>query len=246
MYKFFVDQSQINNNKIEIIGEDVNHIKNVLRLKNEDTIIVCNKASFKSFLCVIKQIQKELIMCKIQEELKISNEPNTYIHIFQGLPKANKFEWIIEKCTEIGVKEISPIIMQRTIIKLNEKDEIKKLERWKKIAEVSSKQSKRDYILRINPIINFEDIFKKLINYDIVMVAYENEKENSLKKILKTLSAKNNKIAVIVGPEGGIDENEIVLLKKNNVIPITLGNRILRTETAPMVIASNILYELEE
>lgn len=247
MYKFFVNQQQIKENKIRIIGTDVNHIKNVLRLEVGESICICNKQTSKSFNCKITSIEKDEVRCEKLEEILETKEPNTYIHIFQGLPKADKFEWIIEKCTEIGVKEITPVVMKRTIVKLDEKDKSKKLSRWQKVAEVAAKQSKRDCILNVNPIINFQNIFEKLKDYDILLVAYENEKENTLKSVITKLKNKENlKIAVLIGPEGGIDENEINLCKENNFIPVTLGKRILRTETAPIVIASNILYELED
>ena len=247
MYKFFVNENQIENNKIKIIGEDVNHIKNVLRLENEEEITICSKETSKSYLCKIVDLNNELVMCDILEEITETTETNCYIHIFQGLPKSDKFEYIIEKCTEIGVKEITPVSMKRSIVKLDEKDKIKKLVRWQKIAEVAAKQSKRDSILQVNNIINFENVFEKVKDYDILLVAYEEEKENTLKSVLKRIKGKKDlKIAVIIGPEGGIDENEINFCIENNFKSITLGRRILRTETAPLVIASNIIYELED
>ncbi len=250
MSKFFVESHQINDNKIKIIGEDVNHIKNVLRLKPDDLIYVCDKTSHTNFLCSIQQIEENKIICKINEELKDTTEANTNIHIFQGLPKGEKMEYIIEKCTEIGVKEITPVIMKRTIVKLNEKDINKKIERWRKIAEVAAKQSGRDKILGVQNLLNFKNVFENLKKYDIVLVAYENEKNNTLKNVLKKLKDENKvlNLAVLIGPEGGIDINEIEELKNNisNVQIVTLGKRILRTETAPLVISSNILYELEK
>ena len=150
MYKFFVNENQIKDDRIKIIGEDINHIKNVLRLEIGEKICICNKEFAKSYVCDILDCNNSEIECRILEEIKDTTEPNTYIHIFQGLPKADKFEFIIEKCTEIGVKEITPIIMKRTIVKLEEKDKIKKLNRWEKIAEVAAKQSKRDSILKVN------------------------------------------------------------------------------------------------
>lgn len=247
MYKFFVSKEQIEENEAIITDEDVNHIKNVLRLTIGENIYICNKETSKSLMCKIVSFNNNEVKCEVLEEVLETTEPDTYIHIFQGLPKADKFEWIIEKSTEIGVKEITPVIMKRTIVKLDEKDKIKKLNRWQKIAEVAAKQSKRDSILNVNPIINFQNIFEKVKDYDILLVAYENEKENTLKSVINKLNNKENiKIAVIIGPEGGIDEAEINFYKENNFVPITLGKRILRTETAPLVIASNILYELEE
>lgn len=247
MYKFFVNEEQIERNEVIITGEDVNHIKNVLRLTIGENIFICNKETSKSFMCKIIGFDNSKVECEVLEEILNTTEPNTYIHIFQGLPKSNKLELIIEKCTEIGVKEITPIIMKRTIVNVDEKDKNKKLSRWQKVAEVAAKQSKRDCILNVNSIINFQNIFEKLKDYDILLVAYENEKENTLKSVITKLKNRENlKIAVLIGPEGGIDEAEINLCKENSFIPITLGKRILRTETAPIVIASNILYELEE
>jgi len=247
MYKFFVSQNQIEDNEIKIIGDDVNHIKNVLRLEAGEKICVCNKDNSKSFMSLIIELNNEVIRCEKLEEFVDTTEVGTYIHIFQGLPKSDKFEWIIEKCTEIGVKEITPVVMKRTIVKLDEKDKMKKIDRWQKIAEGAAKQSKRDCILKVNNIIKFENIFEKVEDYDILLVAYEEEKENALKNVLSKVGYKENiKIAVIIGPEGGIDKSEIETCKLNDFLPVTLGRRILRTETAPIVISSNILYELEE
>lgn len=247
MYKFFVNNEQINGKEINIIGNDVNHIKNVLRLSLGENICICNKVSSKSFECKITSIDNNQVRSEIVEEIFETTEPNTYIHLFQGMPKADKLEWIIEKSTEIGVKEITPVVMKRTIVKLDDKDKVKKIDRWQKIAEVAAKQSKRDSIVKINNIINFQNIFEKKEEYDIVLVAYENEEKHTLKSVLNTFkNRKNIKIAVIIGPEGGIDESKIETCNINDIIPVTLGKRILRTETAPLVIISNILYELEE
>ena len=247
MYKFFVEEKQMEETVIHITGEDVNHIKNVLRLTVGEEIEIGNKQTAQNFKCEIIQIETSEITAQILEPLVDTREAKTGIHLFQGLPKADKFEWIIEKCTEIGVKEITPVIMKRTIVNLNQKDQEKKMARWQKIAEVAAKQSKRDTILKVNFVINFEKIFEIIKNYDIVLVAYEKEKNNTLKSVLKTISKKENlKIAVIIGPEGGIEEQELESCLQNQVIPVSLGKRILRTETAPIVIASNILYELED
>ncbi len=247
MYKFFVKEEQIEDNRINIIGEDVNHIKNVLRLEVEEEICICNKDISKSYMCKIVECNNYSVICEVLEEVLNTTEANTYIHIFQGLPKADKFEFIIEKCTEIGVKEITPVVMKRSIVKLDEKDKAKKLDRWQKIAEVAAKQSKRDSILKVNNVINFQNMFEKVQDYDILLVAYEEERESGLKKVLSQFKEKQNlKVAVLIGPEGGIDENEIKLCKENSFVPVTLGKRILRTETAPLVISSNILYELED
>ena len=250
MPKFFVNIDQVQENKIKIIGKDVNHIKNVLRLEVNDDIQICVKESAVTYNSLIKEINRDKVLCSIVEEISQTTESNVNIHIFQGLPKADKFEFIIEKCTEIGVKQITPVIMSRTVVKLNEKDINKKLERWKKIAEVAAKQSGRDKILEVHNVLNLKNIYENLKNYDIVLIAYEKEQNNYLKNVLNKIKndKKHYNIAVLIGPEGGINISEIEELKAkiNNIEIVTLGKRILRTETAPLVISSNILYELEE
>lgn len=248
MPKFFVNSEQINNNEIKIIGNDVNHIKNVLRLSINDKIKICDKDGHVNYNCVIFNIDSEYVMTKIIDKEESNVEAKTQIYVFQGLPKGDKLEFIIEKLTEIGVKELTPVAMKRSVVKLQEKDKAKKMLRWNKIAEVAAKQSGRDEILKINDVINYQNIFNYLKDYDIVLVAYEKEEKLTLKKALSKLDkTKENKVAVLIGPEGGFDDIEIEQAKQNSPVNIvTLGRRILRTETAPLVISSNILYELED
>ena len=248
MPKFFVNSEQINNNEIKIIGNDVNHIKNVLRLSINDKIKICDKDEHVNYNCRISNIDNEYVITQIIDEEKSNVEAKTQIHVFQGLPKGDKLEFIIEKLTEIGVKKLTPVAMKRSVVKLQEKDKQKKMVRWNKIAEVAAKQSGRDEILKINDVINYKNIFNYLKDYDIVLLAYEKEEKLTLKKALSKLDkTKENKVAVLIGPEGGFDDIEIEQAKQNSLVNIvTLGKRILRTETAPLVISSNILYELED
>ena len=164
------------------------------------------------------------------------------------MPKADKMELIIQKSVELGVYNITPIEMKRCVVKIKENDRNKKIERWQKISEVAAKQSGRNYVPKINNILNVNQICEEFENYDIVLVAYENEKENTLKEQLKILNEKevdNLKIAVVIGPEGGIDEKEINVFKEHGAKIVTLGKRILRTETVALNVLSNIMYELE-
>lgn len=247
MPKFFIKNNQVKGEYIDITGDDVNHIKNVLRLKIDDCIQVCNSDTGNNYKAQIVSVEKSNIKCSIIEKLNSTVESNVYIHILQGLPKADKMELIIQKCTELGVQEITPVNMERSIVKLNPKDETKKVQRWQKIAEVAAKQSGRDKITQINNVVKFKDIFNVLKDYDAFLVAYEKEKENTLKKeLIKLKGVSSPKIAVLIGPEGGIDDEEIKVLKTNNTKIITLGKRILRTETAPLAISSIIQYELEK
>lgn len=243
MSKFFVENNQVNNDIINIIGDDVNHIKNVLRYNISDNIEIC--ANTKNYLCEIVEINKDKVICKILQEMDAASESNVNIAIFQGLPKADKMELIIQKGTELGVSEFVPVKFDRCIVKLTGKDEEKKIERWQKIAEVAAKQSGRDIIPKINKINNIENVCNLIKKYDIVLVAYENEDNTFLKQELIKLKEKDNyNIGVVIGPEGGITEEEINALRKNGAIIVTLGRRILRTETVCLAISSIIMYEL--
>lgn len=248
MYKFFVKENQIEENRVQIIGEDVNHIKNVLRLQNDDNIQICNLDTKKTYITKIIEIQSNSIITEILEECTYTTESDISLHIFQGLPKQDKMEQIIQKATEIGVNDITPIKMERCVVKLDEKTASKKIERWQKIAEVAAKQSKRDKIPTIHSCINLKNLYEILKKYDIVIVAYEEEKQVNIKQVLKDAKQNNSKeIALIIGPEGGIAKEEIEFLNTiSNVKIVTLGKRILRTETAPLVLVSCIMYEFDE
>ena len=247
MPKFFVAENQINNNKITIIGNDVNHIKNVLRQKSGDKITICDTSKEQDYLCEIDKIEEKSIDCNIIEKLENNTESNVKVTIFQGLPKADKMELVIQKSVELGVYDITPLQMKRCVVKLNEKDKAKKIQRWQKISEVAAKQCGRNIIPKINNIVNVKEVCNLCNEYDIVLIAYENEKENTLKKELKNLKKLDKeeiKVAVIIGPEGGIAPEEIEMFEENGAKIITLGNRILRTETVALSVLSIIMYEL--
>ena len=251
MPKFFVKEEQINNQEIKIQGTDVNHIKNVLREKLGSELIICNEKTGQDYLCEIKEIKEENIICNIKEKLLNNVESNIKVTIMQGLPKADKMELIIQKSVELGVNNIIPIEMKRCVVKLKDKDKIKKIERWQKISVVAAKQSGRNIIPEINQVENLKNICETFENYDIVLLAYENEKENTIKNELRQLKEKNQnknedvKIAILIGPEGGIAEEEVEIARKKGAKIITLGKRILRTETVALNVLSIIMYELE-
>ena len=246
MPKFFVKDNQIKNNIIKIENEDVNHIKNVLRMKKDDILQIGVVPKGENYKAKIISLDKNCVECEITEKIEETTESNVSITIFQGVPKFEKMELIIQKNTEIGAKKIVPVRMERTVVKLNSKDMSKKIERWNKIAEIAAKQSGRDIIPVVSSIIKVNEIPEN--EFDAVFVAYENEKENTLKNELLKLKDKKEKynIAIIIGPEGGISENEIAIFKEKGYKLISLGKRILRTETAGFVMTSNILYELED
>lgn len=249
MPKFFVAGNQINNNKITIIGNDVNHIKNVLRQKSGDKITICDTSKEQDYLCKIDKIEEKSIDCNIIEKLENNTESNVKVTIFQGLPKADKLELVIQKSVELGAYDITPLQMKRCVVKLNEKDKLKKIQRWQKISEVAAKQCGRNIIPKINNIVNVKEVCNLCNEYDIVLIAYENEKENTLKKELKNLKKLDKeeiKVAVIIGPEGGIAPEEIEMFEENGAKIITLGNRILRTETVALNVLSNVMYEFDQ
>lgn len=246
MPKFFVPTNQIEKDKIVIQNDDVNHIKNVLRAKVDDKIDICDYNTSKNYVCKIEEIEDKVIRCKIIEEIDSNVESEVKVSIFQGIPKADKMELVIQKSVELGAYDITPIEMKRCVVKLKEKDKTKKIQRWQKISEVAAKQSGRDIIPNINNIININKLCESLEKYDLVLVAYENEKINTLKnELTKIKNNKKVKIAVIIGPEGGIDKAEIEQLEKYSAKIVTLGNRILRTETVALNMLSIIMYELD-
>ena len=236
MPRFFVRTNQISNDNIDIIGEDVKHIKNVLRKQIGDKIEVCNQDTGDSYKCEIKNFSEDEIKTNIIEKLKNIQE-KVQVDIYQGLPKSDKMELIIQKSVELGANAIIPVNMKRCVVKLEGKDEAKKTDRWQKIAESAAKQCGRSFIPEVKNLIN---------EYDAIIVAYENEKENTLKSELQKLNSANLKIGIVIGPEGGLEESDIKLLRENGARIVTLGNRILRTETVALNVLSIIMYEFEQ
>lgn len=246
MPKFFVKNNQVNEDKIVIIGDDVNHISNVLRMKKDDIINICNTDNSKNYIGKIEQFNKTEVICKIINMIDSNSESNVQVDIYQGLPKSDKMELVIQKSVELGARSIIPVEMKRCVVKLEGKDKIKKVDRWKKIAEVAAKQSGRDVIPTVQNIKNVKEISNDFSKYDIVLLCYENEKNTVVKDVLKQYNEYSKiKIAVIIGPEGGIDISEVEYMQENGAKVISLGHRILRTETVALSMLSIIMYEFE-
>lgn len=242
MHRFFIDSENIKENCIEINNEDVKHIKNVLRLEEGDIISICDKKE-SDYICKITQINKQNIVCDILEAYKSKGEAPIDIVLYQGLPKSDKMELIIQKATELGVKKIVPVATKRTVVKIQDKKrEEKKIERWVRIAEEAAKQSKRGLIPEIGNIIEFKELLNIFKDEEFIVVPYESEKNIGIKEVLK--NCKSKKINILIGPEGGFEEFEIEGLKDINSHIVTLGPRILRTETAGLTATSIVLYEL--
>lgn len=242
MYKFFVEDYQVKGNKVNIIEEDKKHIANVLRMKIKEKILVTNKTTLETYECEIKNIDKEKVECNILKKIELDVEPKVKVDIYQGLPKSDKLEYIIQKSVELGVNRIIPVNMEYCISKI--KDEEKKNERWMKISEAAAKQSKRNIIPKVEKSVDMNYVYEQIKNYDLVLVLYENEEKTTIKEVLQRENNINN-IAVIIGPEGGISKKEIEKLEENGAKIVTLGKRILRTETAPVTVLSIIMYEYD-
>jgi len=242
MNRFFIDKDNIRENIAIVEGEDVKHIKNVLRLNIGDKIELCD-GSNNDYLAELSNVSTSHIECTILDMQDSKGEPPIEIILYQGLPKSAKMDLIIQKAVELGVNSIVPIITDRSIVKIKEETKAqKKVDRWQKIAVGAAKQSKRGIIPQIKSIISFDQMLKVIQEGEFVIVPYENENEVGLKKTLKTY--KSGKIHVIIGPEGGFEEIEIDKLKEINAHIVTLGPRILRTETAGFTAIAITMYEL--
>jgi 16S rRNA (uracil1498-N3)-methyltransferase len=242
MHKFFVNEENIKDDYLWITGEDVQHISKVLRLRQNDQIQVCGKGG-NEFICSISEISKQEVICRINDSYPNKAEANIEITLFQGIPKSQKMDLIIQKCVEIGVVNIIPVITKRVVIKIDDRDITPKLERWRRISEEAAKQSDRGFIPKVFEPITFDTALSNLKAMDLGIIPYENEKQTGLKSLLKEKTGVK-KIGIFIGPEGGFDSEEIDKCLKNNLYPVTLGPRILRTETAGFVAATIILYEI--
>jgi 16S rRNA (uracil1498-N3)-methyltransferase len=242
MHKFFVSKNNIVGDKAVIDGDDVKHIYKVLRLENGDKVNI-NNCEGKEYLGEIISIDKKEVKVNLLEELKVSNESNLNIVLFQGLPKSTKMDLIVQKGTELGMSEITPIITERVIVK-NEMGEFTKTERWKRIALEACKQSKRSLIPEINTPIEFKVLLEKTKEFDLVVVPYESAEDYGIKELIESIDYEVKNVAIVIGPEGGFEDSEIKELMENGSKVVTLGPRILRTETAGFVCATLLQYEL--
>lgn len=245
MHKFFVNENMIFGENAIIEGEDVKHIYKVLRLKEGDKINI-NNCNGKEFLGRIKEINKVNVQVELLESLDVNNEAPINVYLFQGYPKSTKMDLIVQKCTELGIKEITPVVTKRVISALGEvrnKDN-KKIERWNKIAFEACKQSKRTIIPVVNDVIDFSQLLNCLNNMDLIVVPYENAYNYGVRQMIKNLNNEVKNIGIVIGPEGGFEESEVESLKEIGAHIITLGPRILRTETAGFACLALLMYEL--
>ena len=243
MHNFFVSDSQKQNNRYLITGSDYNHIINVLRMDIGDTFLVSSDK--KSNLCKIESFDSETVTALIVEENYQNTELPINIYLFQGLPKGDKMEFIIQKSVELGVFAVIPTEMNRCVVKLDEKKKKSKVTRWQAISESAAKQSKRNYIPKVFDVLAYKQALEMAKTLDLLIVPYENEEGMlATKRVLEDL--KNCKsVGILIGSEGGFDDNEIELAKEIGGKVISLGKRILRTETAAITSVAMCMLNTE-
>lgn len=248
MYQFFVEPNQINitDKTVIITGSDVNHIKNVLRMKTGEEIAVSNGLDGREYRCGITSLEEERIVCELRFIKENNVELPARVYLFQGLPKADKMELIVQKAVELGAFCIIPVAAKRCVVKLDDKKAKARTARWQGIADAAAKQSKRAVLPQVSEVMSFGDAVEYAAGMDVKIIPYElAEGMDKTREILDHLHP-GESIAVFIGPEGGFEESEIQMALERGIKPVTLGKRILRTETAGLTVLSFILYQLEE
>lgn len=244
MYHFFVSPEQIGENHIRITGADVNHIKNVLRMRPGEKVLIGNGQD-KDYLCEISEILKEEVLASILAVDETGTELPSKIYLFQGLPKSDKMELIIQKAVELGVYKIIPVSTKRAVVKLDEKKEAAKLKRWNSICESAAKQSKRTVIPEVSSVMGLQQAFDFAKTLDQSIMPFEHQEGMADTKETFRAIEPGMSVGVFIGPEGGFEDSEVEDAKSSGIIPVTLGRRILRTETAGLAVLSVLMFQLE-
>ena len=243
MYQFFVEDEQVQQDRIRIVGSDVNHIGHVLRMKTGEKIRISDQSG-RSYFCRILEITEEEVWAQIEDTDEMGTEFSHKVYLFQGLPKSDKMELIIQKTVELGVYTVIPVAMKNCVVKLDEKKAQSKCKRWQAIAESAAKQSKRTVIPQIQMPLSWKQALEEAKELDVVLVPYENERGMEATREIFRSIPEGASIGVMIGPEGGFSPEEIAHLDKD-MHRISLGRRILRTETAGMATLSMLIYELD-
>lgn len=244
MYQFFVEPENIQGKKVIITGSDVNHIKNVLRMQVGEEINVSNGIDGKEYRCAITELGEEIV-CELRFVKEDGVELPSKIYLFQGLPKSDKMELVIQKAVELGVYEVIPVSMARSIVKIDEKKKASRVARWQEIAKAAAKQSKRGIIPQVHDIISYKQAVEYAKDLDVKLIPYEMAEGMAYTKSIIEAIQPGESIGFIIGPEGGIDDKELTIAKEAGFKEITLGKRILRTETAGLTVMSILMYQLE-
>ena len=244
MYRFFVPEEALCDGQVIIQGDDVNHMKNVLRMSiGENVVVSCGKGT--DYICAIQQMEEEQIRLNIEEEKPAITELPVEITLFQALPKQEKMELVIQKAIELGATRVVPVKAKRCVVKLDDKKEQKKISRWQTIAEAAAKQSGRGIIPQIEKPMGFAQALGMAEQYENVLIPYElcDTMADSVRVMEQATAGKS--IGIFIGPEGGFERSEVELAMQHGAIPISLGKRILRTETAGLATLSILMFMIE-
>lgn len=246
MYQFFVDPAQINipDKRVIITGADVNHIRNVLRMKPGEELSVRGGQDGREYRCGILSLGEEIV-CELRFIKEDNVELPARIYLFQGLPKGDKMELIIQKAVELGACQVVPVAASRCVVKLDGKKAAAKIMRWQGIAQAAAKQSRRAIVPEVTEALSFDQAVRKASEMDVKLIPYELAEDMSRTRKLMEGIEPGQSVAVFIGPEGGFAETEIELALSKGLEPITLGKRILRTETAGLAVLSWMTYLLE-
>ncbi len=247
MLHIFADPSAVQGDQLTVTGNEVNHIKNVLRMKPGDEISVSSTDSTdtKEYRYGIGEIRDDAVVCSLRFVKEADVELPVKVTLFQGLPKADKMEWIIQKCVELGVNEIVPVKTARSVVKLEPAKQAKKVERWQAIAESAAGQSRRRIVPAVREPMSMKEAAEYASGFDVRIIPYElSEDGRSTKEIFESIKP-GDSVAVFIGPEGGFDPAEVKMCTEKGIEPVTLGRRILRTETAGMTVLSWLIFLME-
>ena len=245
MHHFFTEPSQIREPHIFITGPDVNHMKNVLRIMPGERVGISDGQG-TDYVCEVDRLEEAGVVLNILSSEKSYSELASRIYLFQGLPKGDKMELIIQKAVELGVFEIVPVATRRAVVKLDEKKAKKKMERWNAIALGAAKQSGRSLIPEVKPVMRFADALDYAKELDVLLIPYEMAEGMERTKEIISAVRPGQSVGVFIGPEGGFDEEEVEKAAAEGAQPVTLGRRILRTETAGLTVLSILMYHLEQ
>lgn len=244
MQHFFVTPSQVQDRYIVVEGQDVNHMKNVLRMKTGEKLTVSD-GNNRKYMCAVERYEDGHAFVKIIEEEQTDTELSSRICLFQGLPKQDKMEFIIQKAVELGVSEVIPVVTRRSVVKFDEKKAAKKTERWQSIAKSASKQAGRGYIPTVAPVMSYKEGLERAAGLDVVLIPYElAEGMQETKKIIASIEP-GQSVGIFIGPEGGFEREEVEAAIETGARAVTLGRRILRTETAGLTTLSVLMFHLE-
>ena len=245
MHHFFVTPQQISGDKIRIEGGDVNHMKNVLRMKLHEKAEISDGES-RTYLCEVEAYEEDVAVLHILEDMEADTEPASKLYLFQGLPKSDKMELIVQKAVELGVYQVIPVAMKRSVVRLDDKKAAKKADRWNSIAESAAKQAGRSRIPEVTMPLSYNEALKMAEELDVTLLPYELAGGMEVTREVIRQIKSGQSVGIFIGPEGGFEPEEVDAAVSMGAKVITLGRRILRTETAGLATLAVLMFELEQ